>query len=83
MADPSRTYSPRTDRLALRPRYRAKVRRGWVAAALLAVLTVLEYVLATNLADPLWPLVPFMALKGWVILDNFMHVRELFGEKAH
>jgi hypothetical protein len=55
-------------------------KRGLVAAALLAVLTVVEYVIAVEVAQPLLPLLPFVALKGWIILDSFMHIRAVFHE---
>jgi len=58
-------------------------RKGLIAAALLAVLTVVEFFVAINLDNPLFPLLPFVILKGWIILDTFMHVRAVFGEADH
>lgn len=58
-------------------------RKGLLAAALLAVLTVIEYFVAVGLDDPLLALLPFVALKGWIILDTFMHVRAVFGDEDH
>ena len=58
-------------------------RKGLIAAALLAVLTVIEFFVAVGLDDPLLALLPFVALKGWIILDTFMHVRAVFGEGDH
>jgi len=58
-------------------------RKGLIAAGLLAVLTVIEYFVAIGLEDPLLALLPFVALKGWIILDTFMHVRAVFGEGDH
>ena len=58
-------------------------RKGLIAAALLAVLTVIEFFVAVGLDDPLLALLPFVALKGWIILDAFMHVRAVFGEGDH
>jgi len=58
-------------------------RKGLIAAVLLAVLTVIEYFVAVGLEDPLLALLPFVALKGWIILDTFMHVRAVFGEGDH
>lgn len=55
-------------------------RRGIVAALLLAVLTVIEYFVAIGLDKPLLALIPFVILKGWIILDTFMHVRALWGD---
>jgi len=57
--------------------------RGIVAAMLLAVLTVIEYFVAVGLEDPLLALLPFVALKGWIILDTFMHVRAVFSDGDH
>ncbi len=58
-------------------------RKGLIAAGLLAVLTIIEYFVAVGLEDPLLALLPFVALKGWIILDAFMHVRAVFGEGDH
>jgi hypothetical protein len=58
-------------------------RKGLIGAALLAVLTVVEYFIAISLDDPLLALLPFVALKGWIILDVFMHVRQVFKEGGH
>jgi len=62
---------------------REATRRGLVAAVLLAVLTVIEYLIAIGLDDPLLALIPFVILKGWIILDTFMHIRAVFGEGDH
>jgi hypothetical protein len=58
-------------------------RKGVIAAVLLAVLTVIEFFVAIGLDDPLLALIPFVLLKGWVILDVFMHVRQVFREGGH
>ncbi|MCL1595005.1 MAG: cytochrome C oxidase subunit IV family protein [Actinomycetia bacterium] len=55
-------------------------RKGVVAAVLLAVLTIIEFFIATGLENPLIPLLPFVVIKGWIILDYFMHVRALWSE---
>jgi cytochrome c oxidase subunit IV len=59
----------------------ARMRKGARVFALLAVLTAVEYVL--TLPDQrvllLPPLVALALAKAWLILDNFMHVRDLFG----
>ncbi len=57
--------------------------RGIIAAVILAVLTVVEFFVATSFENPLLPLLPFVVLKGWIILDTFMHVRAVFGEGDH
>jgi len=56
-----------------------ETRKGVIAAVILTVLTVIEFFIATELANPLLPLLPFVAVKGWIILDTFMHVRALWG----
>ena len=53
-------------------------KRGLMAALLLAVLTVIEYFVAISVEQPLLPLLPFVAVKGWIILDAFMHVKAVF-----
>ena len=53
-------------------------RKGVMAALLLAVLTIVEYFVAISVEQPLLPLLPFVAVKGWIILDAFMHVRAVF-----
>ncbi|VAW03506.1 hypothetical protein MNBD_ACTINO01-959 [hydrothermal vent metagenome] len=59
---------------------RRATRKGIIAALILAVLTIIEYIVATNVESPLLPLLPFVALKGWIILDVFMHVRALWSD---
>lgn len=54
-----------------------RVRLGVRIAIALAVLTVVEYLVAVTIDDPLRWLVPFILAKGWLILDYFMHVRDL------
>jgi hypothetical protein len=53
-------------------------KRGVVAAVALAILSIIEYYIALHMAQPLWPMLPIIALKCWVILDTFMHVRAVF-----
>lgn len=55
-------------------------RKGILAAVLIAILTVIEYFIAVEVANPLWWLLPFVIAKGWIILDTFMHVRALWGD---
>ena len=71
------------ERQVLRAHYKVMIRKGVVAAALLAVLSVIENVLASEIENPTWYMVPFMFAKGWIILDIFMHVRALRGEGGH
>jgi len=63
--------------------YKKATRKGLIGAALLAVLTIIEYFIAIGVEDPLLALLPFVALKGWIILDIFMHVRQVFKEGGH
>lgn len=59
-------------------------RLGRRVAVWLAALTVVEYVIAINV-DTLvivW-LLPFVAAKGWLILDYFMHLRALWRGGEH
>ena len=58
-----------------------KQRRGLIAALWIAVLTLIEYIVAVALEGQLvWPfLVPLMAGKAWLIMDYFMHFRDLWG----
>lgn len=58
-------------------------RRGLIAAAILGVLTIVEFYVAVSFENPLLPLLPFVALKGWIILDSFMHIRAVFGDGEH
>ena len=53
-------------------------KKGLMAALLLAILTIIEYFVAISVEQPLIPLLPFVAVKGWIILDAFMHVRAVF-----
>ncbi|MFV1970421.1 MAG: hypothetical protein ACC683_05365 [Acidimicrobiia bacterium] len=62
---------------------RTATRKGLVATAILAVLTIVEFLIAINVENPLLPLLPFVVLKGWIILDAFMHIRAVFGEDGH
>jgi len=62
---------------------RKAIRKGVIAALLLAVLTVIEFFVAVGVEEPLIPLLPFLALKGWIILDSFMHVRAVFSDGEH
>lgn len=62
--------------------YRKKVMRGWIVALVLAVASVAEYIVATSVNGPLVWLVPFMIVKGVLILQFFMHVSALRGGHA-
>jgi len=67
-----------------RRNFNAATKRGVRAAVLLAILTLIEFLIASSLENPLLPLLPFVLAKGWIILDSFMHVRDLFnGGSGH
>lgn len=67
-----------------RRNFKAATKRGVRAAVLLAILTLIEFLIASSLENPLLPLLPFVLAKGWIILDSFMHVRDLFnGGSGH
>jgi len=73
-----------TEQIAIdREGLREATRRGLIAAVLLAVLTVIEFFVAIGLDDPLLALIPFVIVKGWIILDTFMHVKAVFEEGDH
>ncbi len=73
-----------TEQVAIdRSALKKATRKGVTAAMFLAVLTVIEYFIAVEIHNPLWPLLPFVFLKGWIILDSFMHVRAVFDSGDH
>jgi cytochrome c oxidase subunit IV len=59
---------------------RAKSKLGVRVAIWLAVLTVLEYLVAINIDSPLLWLIPFVLAKGWLIMKYFMHIKDLLRE---
>lgn len=59
---------------------RARFRRGWVVIGVLAVLSLIEYFVATELEHALLALLPLTFVKAWLILDQFMHIRAVFGD---
>jgi hypothetical protein len=58
-------------------------KKGVTAAIILGILTVIEFFVAAGFEQPLWPLLPFVILKGWIILDSFMHIRALWHPEGH
>ena len=52
-------------------------------AAALAVLTVIEYVIAVGIDDPLIWLLPFVIAKFVLILEYFMHFSSVLGKGDH
>lgn len=73
-----------TDQVAIdRDGLRKDSRKGIIGALWLAVLTVIEFFIAVGGdGEPwlLWALLPFVLLKGWIILDTFMHIRALWSD---
>lgn len=55
----------------------AVAQRGWLTAGLLAILTLIEYVVATSVDRPTLWLLPFIVAKGALILEVFMHSSDL------
>jgi len=60
-----------------------KVRLGLIVAAALAVLTLVEYVIAVSIDDPLIWLLPFVIAKFALILEYFMHFSSVLGKGDH
>jgi hypothetical protein len=60
---------------------RKATRKGIIAAVMIAVLSIIEYIIAIQVTNPLWALLPFVLLKGWIILDAFMHIRALWSDE--
>lgn len=58
-------------------------RKGLLGAFWLTVMTIGEFIIF-HIGDGepwlLWALLPFVLLKGWIILDTFMHIRALWGD---
>jgi len=62
---------------------RKSIRKGLIGAFWLAILSVFEFIVAVtekSAAFTLWGLLLFVVLKGWIILDTFMHIRALWSE---
>ena len=62
------------------PSLAQRVKVGLLVMAGLAVLTVIEYVIAVGVEHPLLPLLPFAALKFLLILEYFMHFTAVLGK---
>ena len=57
----------------------AKLRLGWIVGIGLAVLTVVEYIIAVSLhSNLLLYLVVIALLKAWLIVQYFMHIGQLW-----
>ena len=65
-------------------RLRQALRRGVMAFVVLGVLTAVEYGVAVAVVPGASPFLAVLALaKAWVILDTFMHIKQLWREEAH
>ena len=53
------------------------LRRGWSTALGLAVLTLIEYIVAAQIDSPTLWLLPLIIFKGGLILEVFMHASDL------
>ncbi|MCP3990700.1 MAG: cytochrome C oxidase subunit IV family protein [Actinomycetia bacterium] len=60
-----------------------RVWKGLIVALGLAVLTIIEYVIAVGIDNPLIWLMPFAIAKGALIMEYFMHFSSLFEEGEH
>jgi len=59
------------------------MRKGIMAAISLGVLSIIEYLVWFSFEKPTLILLPFVLLKGWIILDSFMHVKVVLGRGDH
>jgi hypothetical protein len=59
------------------------MRKGIMAAISLGVLSIIEYIIWFSFEKPVLILLPFVLLKGWIILDSFMHVKVVLGRGDH
>jgi cytochrome c oxidase subunit IV len=71
-----------TPRISNADLYREKKQRGYIVAFGLAVLSVIEYIIAVELERPMVWLIPFMIAKGGLIMEYFMHFSALRGGHA-
>ena len=61
----------------------SRLKTGWVVAAILTILTLLEYWVAVAVTGNLIWLIVIAAIKGWLILQYFMHIQDLWKEGGH
>ncbi len=60
--------------------FEATTKMGIKVAIGLAVLTLIEYFIAVGVTGPIWIwLSPFLVAKAWLIMDYYMHVRDVTG----
>ncbi len=61
----------------------AAYRLGIITAIILAVLTILEYVVSVNLNGSMVFLLLIALVKAGIIVQNFMHIARLWREESH
>jgi cytochrome c oxidase subunit IV len=61
----------------------AAYRKGAMTLGVLAVLTLVEYLLAIGLESATVPLIIIAILKVAIIVQNFMHISQLWSEEGH
>lgn len=64
------------------PKKAADLRRGVVILVILAVFTIVEYILATQANLPLL-LVLIAVIKAAIVLQYFMHLPRVFSEEGN
>ena len=58
-------------------------RQGFIVFLILAVLTAIEIVIATNLDSPGVALIIVALIKAGLIVQYFMHIYRLWREESH
>ena len=61
----------------------AAYRLGIITAIILAVLTVVEYVVSVSLNGSVAFLMIIALIKAGVIVQNFMHIARIWREESH
>ena len=61
----------------------SRLKTGWVVGAILTILTLVEYWVAVSVTGNLIWLVILAVAKGWLILQYFMHIQDLWKEGGH
>ncbi|HCB48061.1 MAG: hypothetical protein AMJ56_03980 [Anaerolineae bacterium SG8_19] len=64
-------------------RKKADYRRNFYVFIALAVLTLVEIIIAINLANPAVPLLIIALIKAGLIAQFFMHIYRLWREEEH
>lgn len=66
----------------LQTKLAGKFRLGWVVAAVLTILTLVEYWIATSFTNNLAYILIVAVLKAWLILKYFMHIAQVWDEEG-